>query len=250
MRSLAELQSDFAAALTDPALPPPAGLRAPPLRRFAVYRNNRMAGLVQNLEAAFPVVRRLVGEAFFAAAARAYIAEQPPRSPVLLLYGESFGDFLDGFPPAAGVPYLGDVARLEWARRFACHAADAVPLSIASLAEVLQEVLPALRFALHPSLRLVSSRWPVAAIWSASTEVSMARGEDVAMLRPALAVEVRVLPPGGFAFIAALAGGATLGDAAEATLAAAPECDLAAHLHGLFDLGAVTALHVPGRQGI
>lgn len=248
MRSLAELQRDFAAALADPALPPPGGVRAPALRRLAVYRNNRMVGLVENLEASFPAVRRLVGEAFFAATARAYVAEQPPRSPVLLLYGESFGDFLDRFPPAAGVPYLGDVARLEWARRFACHAADAPPLSVARLAEVPQALLPALRFTLHPSLRLVSSRWPVAALWAAAAEVDMSRGEDVAVLRPDLAVEVRVLPPGGHAFIAALTGGATLGEAAEAALAAAPDSDIAGHLHSLFALGAVTALHIPDPQ--
>jgi hypothetical protein len=244
VRSLADLQGDFAAALTDPALLPPAGLRAPALRRFAVYRNNRMAGLAENLEAAFPAVRRLVGEAFFAATASAYVTQQPPRSPVLLLYGESFGDFLDGFPPAAGVPYLGDVARLEWARRFACHAADAIPLPVASLAEVPEAALPALRFTLHPSLRLVTSRWPVASLWAATAEVDMARGEDVAVLRPELTVEVRVLPPSGLTFIAALAGGATLGVAAEVALAAAPDGDLAAHLHGLFALGAVTALHI------
>lgn len=245
MSSLAKLQHDFAAALADPALPPPAALQAPARRRFAVYRNNRIAGLVENLEAAFPAVRRLVGEAFFAATAKAYVAQHPPRSPVLLLYGESFGDFLDTFPPAAGVPYLGDVARLEWARCFAYHAADAAPLPLASLAHVPPEALPSLRFTLHPSLRLMSSRWPITAIWSAAPEADMARGEDVAVLRPALAVEVRVLPVGGHAFIAALAGGANLGDAAATALAGARESDLAAHLQGLFALGAVTALHIP-----
>jgi hypothetical protein len=252
VRSLADLQHDFAAALTDPALAAPAGLRQPAQRRFDVHRNNRAAGLIDLLEAAFPVVRRLVGAEFFKAAARAYIDREPPRSPVLLLYGQAFGAFLDGFTPAAGVPYLGDVARLEWARLAAYHAADAEPLSIARLAAVPEAALPGLRVALHPSLQLLRSRFPVASLWAATSgavaAVDMTRGEEVAVLRPLLAVEVRVLPPGGHPFIAALMAGTSLEAAAEAALAAAPGSDLAAHLRGLFALGAVSALVLPTSQ--
>ena len=188
MPSLAELQADFSRALADPTLPAPADLRreANPAqsRRFDVHRNNMIVSLIEALEAGFPVVRRLVGDDFFRAAAKAYIRQSPPRSPVLLLYGQSFGDFLAGFAPAQGLPYLGDVARLEWARLNAFHAADAEPLSVARLAEVPQDHLAGLRFALHPSLQLLASRWPVAAIW-AGGEADMKTGQEVAVIRPA-----------------------------------------------------------------
>jgi len=252
MPRLAELQAGFAAALTDPAHPAPAGLRRQvklaQSRRFDVHRNNRVVSLIEALESTFPVVRRLVGADFFKAAAKAYIRHAPPRSPVLLLYGESFGDFLDGFEPARGVPYLGDVAHLEWARLSAYHAADAEPLGITCLATVPQAGLADLRFVLHPSLRLLRSRFPVASLWAVTcggapaAEIDMTRGEEIAVLRPMLSVEVRVLPPGGHAFLAALAAGGTLGEAAEAAVARAPGFDLAGHLQGLFSLGAVTAL--------
>lgn len=251
MPPLAELQRDFAAGLTDPALPPPPGLRLPAGRRFAVHRNNRMAGLIDNLAAAFPSVRHLVGEDFFAAAAGAYIGQDPPRSPVLLLYGEGFGDFLDDFEPARSVPYLGDVARLEWARLSAYHAADAEPLPIARLATFPQDRLAELHFTLHPSLRLLASRWPVAALWAATAgddparDVDMTMGEEVAVVRPSLAVDLRVLPPGGYGFISALAGGGALGEAAEAALAGDPGFDLAVHLQGLFALGGVAGIYLP-----
>ena len=247
MPSLAELQADFAAALTDPGQPAPVGVA----RRFDVHRNNMTVSLIEALEASFPVVHRLVGNDFFRAAARAYIRHHPPRTPVLLLYGETFGDFLAAFEPARGVPYLGDVARLEWARLNAFHAADAEPLSLARLAEVPQQCLAGLRFTLHPSLQLLASRWPVASLWAVTggsdpaRAVDMASGEDVAVIRPALNVELRVLPPGGHRFIAALAGGATLDAAAEAAVAREPDFDLATHLQGLFALGAVTALQLP-----
>lgn len=255
MQRLADLQADFAAALSDPALPAPPGVRRqvrlPQSRRFDVYRNNMMVSLIEALEATFPVVQRLVGSDFFKAAAKVYIRQAPPRSPVLLLYGETFGDFLDGFEPAAGVPYLGDVARLEWARVNAYHAADAEPLTIGHLAAVPQAQLAQTRFMLHPSLRLISSRFPVASLWAATSgadpqaEVDMKRGEDAAVLRPMLAVDLRLLPPGGHAFMAALAGGRPLGEAADRAAQAVEDFDLACHLQGLFQLGAVAALQPP-----
>jgi hypothetical protein len=254
MSSLADLQAGFAAALTDPVLPVPVTLRQPTQRRFAIHRNNRMVGLIEALEAAFPAVRRLVGAEFFKVAARVYVDREPPRSPVLLLYGRTFGTFLDSFRPAADLPYLGDVARLEWARLAAYHAADAEPLSIARLAAVPEDSLPGLRFALHPALQMLRSRFPVASLWAATgggtpaAAVDMMRGEEVAVLRPRLSVEVHVLPRGAYAFIATLVAGAALGEAAEAALREAPDSDLAGHLRGLFTLGAVVALHPPDRQ--
>jgi hypothetical protein len=255
MPSLAALQDAFAAALTDPCLPPPSGLRRPAegprSRRFDVYRNNMAISLIEALEAAFPAVHRLVGDTFFKAAAKAYIRREPPRSPVLLLYGEGFGAFLDGFAPAASVPYLGDVARLEWARLYAYHAADAEPLSIARLAAVPQAALPETRLVLHPSLRLLRSRFPVASLWAATrgadsdVEVDMRRGEEVIVLRPALSVDARVLPEGGYAFIERLATGDPLGEAAGAAAGSCPGFDLAPHLQGLFQLGAVVAIAPP-----
>lgn len=255
MSSLADLQNGFAAALADATCPAPAelcrhGERAQS-RRFDVHRNNMTVSLIEALEASFPVVRRLVGNDFFHAAAKVYIRREPPRSPVLLLYGATFADFLAGFEPARSVPYLGDVARLEWARLNAFHAADAEPLSVARLAEVPQEHLSGLRFTLHFSLQLLASRWPIASLWAVTggsdptRAVDITAGEAVAVIRPALSVELRVLPPGGHGFIAALLDGASLGEAADRALAQHPDFDLATHLQGLFALGAVIALQTP-----
>ena len=197
------------------------------------------------------MVRRLVGAEFFKAVARAYVAEAPPRSPVLLLYGRSFGTFLDDFPPAARVPYLGDVARLEWARLYAYHAADAAPLEIASLSALPESALGGLRFTLHPSLRLLRSRWPVVSIWAASSDagtadaVDMDSGQEAAVIRPALTVDLRLLPAGGFDFIADLKDGVTLAEAAERAVDRDAAFELAGHLQGLFEIGAVTALQTP-----
>src|ERR1700724_2194426 len=103
-------QGDFAHALRDPDLALPQGVTshnsAAPRERFAVYRNNVMVGLIGALEARFPATRKIVGEDFFKGAAKLFAAMQPPRSPLMLFYGDAFPAFLEDFEPAREVPYL------------------------------------------------------------------------------------------------------------------------------------------------
>lgn len=191
-------------------------------RRFAVYRNNVMAGLVAALEARFPVVVRLVGAEFFRAMAHAYVQADPPRSPVLLAYGDTFPAFVGCFAPAAVIPYLADIARLELARGVAYHAADAEPLGRAAFAALAPATLGAIRMRLHPSASIISSRFPIVSIWRAHQDedipapVESQGGESALVARPRLDVEVHRLAPGVDAFLQALAGGMTLAGAVEA----------------------------------
>lgn len=212
-------QSVFAQALLDPeaALPPglidPAGRPAP--KRFAVYRNNVASSLTRALEAAFPTVRKLVGEDFFAAMAGNFLRAHPPHSRMLMLYGEAMPEFLTGFQPAAGLGYLPDVARLDQAMRESYHAADSAPLPEAEFQRLLGEDIASLRLTLAPSLRIVRSRWPIHAIWTANHEDGLAPqavAEDVVVLRPEFDPRPQLLPPGGAAFLGDLLQGRTLGE--------------------------------------
>ncbi len=251
----APFETSFATALLDRERPIPHGLVAPeaavPARRFAVHRNNVVAGLVQVLEARFPVVEKLVGAEFFAATARVFVAEQPPRTPLLATYGDDFPVFLAAFEPARELLYLPDVARLEAARTRAYHAADAVPRDAGAFAALDAERIGAIRIDLHPSAEIVCSPHPIVTIWAMNSgERELApienwRGEDALVIRPRLDVEIRVLPPGGAAFLRALAEGVPLGRAAEAAAAACPAFDLAANLAGLIGWGVVRDLVIP-----
>ena len=105
--------------------------------RFEVYRNNVVTSLVRSLEKTYPVVSRLVGAEFFQATARVYVESDPPKTPALIDYGAGFPRFLGNFEPVRGLPYLSDVAALEWLRTRSYHAADephAEPSEIAALA--------------------------------------------------------------------------------------------------------------------
>lgn len=250
-----ERETAFARAVLDAEAGVPAALTGragqSAARRFAVYRNNVYAGLIDALASRFPATAKLVGDAFFRAMARDYVAASPPRSAVLLHYGADFADFVSSFPPAAAVPYLADVARLEWAWHRAYHAADATPLSQEALA-ALGANAEAVTFALHPSLGLVRSSYPLVTIWELALrdgEDEPARlpadREDALVLRPALQVAVRRLPPGGAAFVQALSRGNTLSAAAAAALEDDADFDLATNLAGLMRSGAIVAAHEP-----
>lgn len=253
MRSLSELQADFAAALLDPGAALPGGLVAPDGKpahsRFAVYRNNVASALVNAVAATFPATRRIVGADFFRAMAHGYVRASPPTAPVLHRYGATFADFIADFAPAASLPYLPDVARIEWRWREAYHARDADPLPPAALAGCAESDLPALTFSLHPSLRLVRSDFPALTIWRMNasdappTRVDFSVAEDALIVRPGAEVEVRIVPPGGAAFVAALAEGWTLRSAAETAQAADERFDLAGNIAGLFAAGAFCSIH-------
>jgi len=244
----------FARALLDTARPIPAGLAAHnetiPTRRFAVYRNNVAASLVNALKSRFPVVEKIVGEEFFAAMAQLFVFEQPPRTPLLATYGDEFAAFIAKFEPAREVAYVADVARLEAARTRAYHAVDATPLGVAEFAAVDVSTLGAIRVDLHPSAEIVRSPHPIVTIWEMNSglrdlaPVENWYGEDALVIRPYLDVEVRLLPSGGAAFLRALAGAKPLGDAAAAALTDHPEFDLSRNLAGLIGSGIAWSISV------
>ena len=249
----------MAEALLDPkrAMPPqcldPAG--RPDARRFAVYRNNVAASLIEALEAAYPAVRRLVGGQLFRCAARLHVLEDPPRSPVMLRYGGGFRDFLERFAPLAGYPYLADVARVERAWLEAYHAAEVEPLDPAVLANVARHRIADLYFTLHPSVRLVCSRFPALMIWHANVPEKTpppidldAGAQDVLIARPAAEVEVRLMGPGRAPFLHSLGCGKPLAEAAATASGDCESFDLTEHLTALLESGLVTAARLRRRR--
>ena len=158
MPTLRELQAAFARGVLDPAAGGTLAGRIvagglDPERRLAVYRDNVLVSLRRLLEGTFPATRRCLGPERFAELALAFVRAEPPDRPQLLAYGAGFPAFLARAGRRAAL--AADLARLEWAREEAYHAADAPPLDPASLAAIPAERYPELRFVPHPSLRLV-----------------------------------------------------------------------------------------------
>lgn len=242
------MQTGFAAALLDADRRPPAGLLAADADgRFAVYRNNVVSGLSRALAAGFPVTEAVVGAEFFAAMAAIYVRLSPPASPVLLHYGASLPEFLAHFEPAAELPYLADVARLELAYTRAFHATDVAPLPVDRLGSIAAENLGAVRVTLHPSLQILRSAHPVVTIWAMNTgrtplcEIEDWTAQDVLVLRPHYDTAVIALAPGEAEFLLQLQAGANVAEAAAAALQDAADFNLAAALAALFTRGTVIA---------
>jgi hypothetical protein len=242
----------FARALADPGRPPPIETmgreRQADARRFAIYRNNIAVSLIAAIEARYPVTQRLVGDAFFRAMARAFVAGAKPRSAIILGYGADFPDFIADFEPARDLAYLADVARVENAWVEAYHSAEAEPLTAAALASVDPTTFGDLRFAFHPAARLLRSNQPAASIWAGHQGEGEAkapadwRGEDILVTRPDADVRVRILPAGGYFFAQALQSGASLGEAHSAI--DFEGFDPSSHLIGLIEAGAISHLQI------
>ena len=245
---LADRQYEFSAAVIDPEAEMPPGLlgpsRKPSGKRFAVYRNNVIVGLIEALRAHFPATCRIVGDEFFWAMARDYVLLEPPTSPLLFDYGARFPDFIAQFEPADTLPYLADVGRIERAWTEAYHAPDQQALGADALAGTQSYQISDLCLMLHPSLRIVRSRFPSVRIWRMNVGDGLpspvdleSGGEDALVVRPNGNVDVRSLPPGLASFVSSLAEGKTLMRATEAALNESCSFELSSDLAVLIAAG-------------
>ena len=241
--SLLELQRAVSAGLADGEQLPAAfgalvdGIDA--AERLSIYRNTSVSTLTTALRLTYPAVQKLVGDEFFEGAARVFIEGHPARSAWLDQYGQGFGAFLAQFPPASSLPYLPDVAELEWAVSRALHAPDAIPIDLAQLAALPATASASLRLLAHPALSLVRANAPADAIWHAVLD-----GDDAALgaIDPAdgpvyLLVERREssvclqhLGEAAWRFTAALCAGTPLSAALQRNPDCAADALLAEHL--------------------
>ncbi len=223
---LAGFQQDFSRALfqrdDEPVLPLLSGdLESLNRQRLDIYRNNVFHSLGTALGDLYPVIKRLVGEPFFMATAAEYIRQRPPDRAAMVFFGGDFPVFLQDFTPARDLVYLADVARLELAWHRAYHAEDRDPLTATALAAIDPDQLAKSCLRLHPSVQLLSSRYPVLKIWLANQEGADdqvpidldAGGEAVCIHRPVLEVQVLKLDTGTVELLRGLASGLRLGQA-------------------------------------
>jgi hypothetical protein len=225
MLSLRELQTGFAAALFNPgANPGTPGIRADgisPAVRLGFYRTNVFENYRKALSTTYPAVERLVGTAYFARLAEEYGRRYPSVSGDVGQHAEQFAEFLRRHACARELPYLSDVARLEWSIEGSFNEADVGPLVIDRLAAVAQNECERLRFVLAPSCRLLSSLYPINRIWNACQGESSngeridlnQGGVDLLVYRRRFQVVVEDLRPGEFAMLMALSTGYVFGDA-------------------------------------
>ncbi len=243
MTELLALQADFAAALRDSGRTAAverwlAGDAGHVDSRVAIYRANMVAAADKALSAAYPVIRQVVGAEFFHGLAREFQRGTPSTSGDLTEFGARFDAFLAAFEHTQSLPYLPDLARLEWAVHRAYGAADAPHRDAAgALAAVDPDRQAAIRFQWSPGLAVIGSGYPIVRIWTIhqpgyAGEFSVAwdHADTALVARDGFVVTVGECGAGDAAFLAASLAGAPLVDAAAAALQNHPDFDLGALL--------------------
>ncbi|KIA80199.1 hypothetical protein QR66_11570 [Chromobacterium piscinae] len=237
-------------AIADPAQQPAAAEWGLNPAGLAVYRNNYRVGLIDTLAHSHPVCRELVGEEFFTALAREYVKNHASASGNLHVYGSGFADFIAGFEHCRELPYLADVARLEWAIHRSYYARDAVALEVAALGAVPQAQWGQLIFTPLPDVALCQARSPAVSIWRAHQDDGPLEGilqrppEDALVYREHGAVQVKALARCDYAFYVALFDGLPLAEAADHAQTLDETFDLQAALLGLFQPPLLASFHL------
>jgi hypothetical protein len=218
------------------------------LDRFEVYRASFEANLTSALRDTYPVVHRLVGEGYFNQLARSYLRAHPSVSADIHAFGAMFPLFLAKLDAVKSLPYLPDVAKLEWLAHLAFHAEEAEAVGLIELAALPLEAHASLR--LLPCVKLMRSGFPVHRIWQVNQEnwtdgasVSLDEGSvRLAVYRDGL--EIALLPLGqeAYALASALLETGSL-DAASETMDDADR--LGRSLHELIGAGLITVAEPP-----
>ena len=271
LSSLPEQQAAFAAALladAEPVLSDDFWTRfveapAQAQKRFAAYRRNVHGNWHAALAASFPVISTLLGRQVFATLAAQYRIAQPSRDADLNRYGERLAGFLAAHALAAELPYLPDLARLEWAIEAVYGAVDDAPLDFAKLKAVPPEQQSEIVLVLSSAVQEIASPWPLFEIWQAHqadaievrdaalANIDFTPQHNIVMVSRHLVGNAagNVCPirlsPGEARFRAACQAAESLDTALTAALAVEPQLDVAALLPQWLARGWIVDFNLP-----
>lgn len=134
--------------------------------RLEIYRNNVLGNFDTALELTYEVIKKLVGDQYFESLSKKYHQKYRSKSGNLDDYGNYFHRLISSLKKEHQLPYLSDIAKLEWRYHLAYFAANTTPLDTKKLQQVPEENFSELIFKLHPSCHLFSSQYPVFTIWN------------------------------------------------------------------------------------
>jgi hypothetical protein len=168
-----------------------------PALGLSAYAGGYPVRLCEALADTFEAVARFAGEEGFAALAARYTAACPPACYNLNDVGRSLPAFLRADPLARALPFLPDLAELEWKIARAFHAELQPPADTTGLGALRADEWSRVTLALQPGVATVVSRWPLRTLWEARGDARAARrcyagghGESVLVYRRDLVVRL------------------------------------------------------------
>ncbi|MEK7661826.1 MAG: DNA-binding domain-containing protein [Pseudomonadota bacterium] len=126
--------------------------------RIDIFANNRKFGHLDLLASIYPTTKQLLGEDFFDAIAKDFIAGTAQASGNRHEYGGDFARFLASHSRLEKMQYVGEVAAIEWMHFGANLADDAAAITIGEIAAKM-EAGEVFGLALHPSATHISCNW-------------------------------------------------------------------------------------------
>lgn len=220
--------------------------------RIAIYRNNVFSNYRKTLSTVYPVVELLVGEQFFRQTADTYVNAYPSLSGDLNEYGANFPQFLAAYAPVSKLPYLPDVANLEWLIELVFHAADEMPKVLEKLVNVPEEKYGELHFLLNPASQLFQSNYPVANIWQVNqadwqeySAVDLQLGGcELLILRKGFSISINPLTKGEYAMLRGLAKGEDINTSFCKAIQAQNDLDLGSFLQKMVQDGILVDVQI------
>jgi Putative DNA-binding domain len=213
--------------------------------RLQIYRNNIIGSLTKAMQLTYPLIVILTGKNFAANMMGSFVRENPPREACLARYGAGLDRFIETFAPARSLPYLADVARLEWAMNESFYAPDDGPLSRSDLESIPHCELADMTLRLRSSVRVLDSRWPLLAIREFCLQENRDESETldldqggckIMVYRPALSVELVSADLAEYDFLQGIQEGRALGSIVESALQTHPHFDFQGFLKKLLIL--------------
>lgn len=176
--------------------------------RWHLYAHGYVARIAEAIENDYPALNRVLGARALRSLTARYVARFPPRSHDLGRVGDRLPGFLEDDALTQELPFLPDLARLEWAVAEAFVAADRQDLRWEDLAREGSEAVAEWPLRIRLGATRVRSAWPIHDLWLCRDrpdgEVDVAlegrpcsvlvsrRGLDV-ICRPVAPLEERVL---------------------------------------------------------
>ena len=137
----------------------------PGQERLAVYAEGYRVRFRDGVSEVYEAIRWILGESQFAELVKNYSLKYPSRDTNLSFVGKYLPEFISTLPLAKQLPFIMDLAKLEWQLCGAFHAFDKIPVSPDELSKLSPEALTQGRFIFQASLFTITSDWPILDIW-------------------------------------------------------------------------------------
>jgi len=132
---------------------------------YGVYHNNYIENGIRALSISFPSVLGLLGEEAFRGLARLYLLQEPKQCFDWADYGEQFSLFMFEIDELSDMPFLPEIAELDW-RILHIERAKDVDFNANSFSLLETEEPSQLRFILAPGIQIMQAMFPLKELYA------------------------------------------------------------------------------------